>query len=241
MESLPDNYVYEGTVEFLADGIPVYCSHSEIVNIESVVPQPKNPNKHNDKQIELLAKIIKAQGWRNPIVVSNRSGFVVKGHGRLMAAQKLGVSQVPIDRQDYASEAEEYADLLADNKIAELSKNDKGSLKDLLAEVDTGIIDIELTGFTEDEIEKMMTENADIIDKPEIELTPELFEEHNILVLYFDNSVDWNAAIETFGLKIVTDSTGMRIKDEKTGKTSRKSIGRVVRGADIVKLVNSKS
>lgn len=237
MESLPDNYVYEGTVEFLADGIPVYCSHSEIVNIESVIPQPKNPNKHNDKQIELLAKIIKAQGWRNPIVVSNRSGFVVKGHGRLMAAQKLGVSKVPVDRQDYASEAEEYADLLADNKIAELSKNDKGSLKDLLAEVDTGVIDIELTGFTEDEIEKMMTENADITEKPEVELSPELFEEHNYVVLYFDNTLDWQNAIHLLGIKTVTDELGNRARNAK-GEPGRKGIGHVLEGKKVLELID---
>jgi hypothetical protein len=153
-----------------------------------------------------------------------------------MAAQKLGVNQVPVDRQDYASEAEEYADLLSDNKIQELSKNDKGLLKDLLSEIDTGIIDIELTGFTEDEIEKMMTENADM-EKPQIELTPELFEEHNVLVLYFDNSIDWNAAIETFGLKTVTDQLGMRAKNKK-GEPGRKGIGHVLRGADVLKMVN---
>ena len=62
--------------------IQVYCAHSRMVDVEAMVENPRNPNKHSDKQISLLAKIIKSQGWRNPIVVSNRSGFIVKGHCR---------------------------------------------------------------------------------------------------------------------------------------------------------------
>ncbi|HHY48108.1 MAG TPA: ParB N-terminal domain-containing protein [Firmicutes bacterium] len=75
----------------IASGIPVYCSFDELADINTLVPNPRNPNRHPDRQIELLAKIIKAQGWRAPITVSNRSGFIVRGHGRLLAAQRLGV------------------------------------------------------------------------------------------------------------------------------------------------------
>jgi ParB-like chromosome segregation protein Spo0J len=113
----------------------------------TMVPNPRNPNTHPEKQIELLAKIIKNQGWRAPITVSSRSGFIVRGHGRLMAAQLLGVEQVPVDRQDYETEAEEWADLIADNRIAELAEMDDALLKDLLVELDAGEFDIELTGF----------------------------------------------------------------------------------------------
>ena len=62
--------------------IPIYCSYTELVDPTTLVQNPRNPNKHPQKQIELLAKIIKSQGWRAPITVSNRSGFIVRGHGR---------------------------------------------------------------------------------------------------------------------------------------------------------------
>lgn len=120
----------------MADNIMIHCAYTDLVDITSVVPNPRNPNHHSDKQVELLAKVIKAQGWRAPITVSNRSGFIVRGHGRLMAAQLLGLDTVPIDRQDYESEAAEYADLIADNRIAELSDIDNTLLGELLA--DTG-------------------------------------------------------------------------------------------------------
>lgn len=140
------------------DGVPVYCAHVRVEDIERVIPNPRNPNTHNDRQIELLAKIIKAQGWRAPITVSTRSGFIVRGHGRLMAARKLGLSHVPVDYQDYANEAEEWADLIADNRIAELSEWDLPALKDILEEIDTGAIDMDLTGFDADDLEKLMTQ-----------------------------------------------------------------------------------
>ena len=136
----------------------VHCAYDEMVDITKLVPNPRNPNQHSDRQIELLAKIIKHQGWRVPITVSKRSGFVVRGHGRLQAAEILGLEKVPVDYQDYENEAEEWADLIADNRIAELSEMDNTMLKNLLQEIDTGAIDMELTGFTEDELESLMTE-----------------------------------------------------------------------------------
>lgn len=137
--------------------VKVHCSYDEMVDIVKVVPNPRNPNTHSDKQIELLAKIIDYQGWRAPITVSKRSGFVVRGHGRLLAAEALGLEKVPVDYQDYANEAEEWADLIADNRLAELSELDNEMLKDLIQEIDSGEIDLTLTGYDEDAIESLLT------------------------------------------------------------------------------------
>ena len=134
------------------------CAHDKMVPLHKLVPNPRNPNTHPEEQLRLLAKVIDYQGWRNPIVVSNRSGFIVKGHARLAAAELLQLTEAPVDYQDYESEAQEWADMLADNRIAELAEMDRPMLKDLLQEMDTGGQDIELTGFTEATLEKMMTE-----------------------------------------------------------------------------------
>ena len=106
-----------------AGGIPVYCAFDKIVELSDLTPNPKNPNSHPENQVELLAKVIEAQGWRAPVKVSTRSGLIVSGHGRYMAAKVIGCP-VPVDYQDYPSEAEEMADLLADNRIAELAEMD---------------------------------------------------------------------------------------------------------------------
>ena len=144
----------------MADTIAVYCAHDKIVETDSLVGNPRNPNTHPKEQVEALAKIIKRQGWRHPIVVSNRSGFVVKGHGRLLAAAALGVSHVPVDYQDYESEASEYADLMADNKIQEFSELDAKLSAEILMDIkNSGDIELEMSAFTEDALEALLAES----------------------------------------------------------------------------------
>jgi hypothetical protein len=113
--------------------------------LHKIQPNPKNPNRHPQKQIQMLSKIIDYQGQRSPIVVSARSGFVVKGHGRLEAIKLLGWQNAAIDIQEYETEAQEYADMVADNKIAELSDNDDEMLHEMIK--DAGLDDVELFGL----------------------------------------------------------------------------------------------
>ena len=140
-----------------ADGVPVFCAHDAIVDITALVPNPKNPNQHPDTQIQILGRIIRQTGWRQPITVSKRSGFIVKGHGRLSVALLEGMKQAPVDYQNYTNEAEEYADLVADNRIAELAETDNKLLADIFADIDTGEIPMELTGYTEGEVQSLVT------------------------------------------------------------------------------------
>ncbi|MCK9362106.1 MAG: ParB N-terminal domain-containing protein [Syntrophales bacterium] len=122
----------------------VHCAHDKMVAIGELKPNPRNPNIHPEKQIILLARIIEAQGWRSPITVSNLTGLIVRGHGRYEAARWLECAEVPVDFQDYASEAEEWQDLLADNRIAELSQVDDDLLCSILQDID---LDVELAGY----------------------------------------------------------------------------------------------
>lgn len=136
------------------------CAYDELVEIHKLIPNPKNNNRHSIEQIERLAKIIDYQGMRAPIVVSKRSGFVVKGHCRLSALQKLGWEKAPIDYQEYESEAQEYADLTADNEIARWSELDMHQVHVDMAEMD---LDIEMLGL----------KNFTSVDDEEVEF-PEL-------------------------------------------------------------------
>lgn len=171
-------YKPEAEPKAWADGVPVFCAHDAIVDVTKLVPNPKNPNQHPDNQIQLLGRIIRQAGWRQPITVSKRSGFIVKGHGRLAAALLEGMKEAPVDYQNYTTEAEEYADLVADNRIAELAETDNKLLADIFAEIDTGEIPMELTGYTEDEVEGLVTAlsealHNDLNEPDEIPETPE--------------------------------------------------------------------
>ena len=173
-----NDYTPEAAPKAWASDVPVYCAHDAIVDVAALVPNPKNPNAHPDNQIQLLGRIIRETGWRAPITVSKRSGFIVKGHGRLAAALLEGFKEVPVDYQHYDSEAQEYADLVADNRIAELSEIDQKMLADIFADIDTGEIPMELTGFTEKEVENLITGlsealHNDLTEPDEIPETPE--------------------------------------------------------------------
>lgn len=215
-----------------AGNIPVYCAFDKVVDIKEIKPNPKNPNTHPQEQIELLAKVIEKQGWRAPITVSTLSGLVVRGHGRLMAAQFLNLDSVPIDYQHYNTHDEEIADLIADNRIAELAEIDNTQLAELLADVDFSSIDIELTGYTDDIVSSLVDalEEDDTEIVGEVPFTEVLREEHNYIVLYFDNEVDWLQAESIFFLETVK-SLSTRTDGVVTEKSERRGIGRVINGA----------
>jgi DNA modification methylase len=96
----------------------IRCLFDEMVAVKSLKPHPQNRNKHPAEQITRLADILEYQGWRYPIKVSKLSGFITSGHGRLEAAKKAGLKEVPVNFQDYDTQEQEYADLTADNAIA---------------------------------------------------------------------------------------------------------------------------
>nr|WP_325297137.1 ParB N-terminal domain-containing protein [uncultured Dysosmobacter sp.] len=140
------------------DGFKVYCTYDEIVDIDTLKPNPENPNKHSEAQIALLANTITKTGWRNNITVSRRSGLMVKGHARREAAIKAGTKYAPVEFQDYENESTELADLVADNRIAELAVLDEEQITELLArlEANTEGIDPEITGYTAEQIREMV-------------------------------------------------------------------------------------
>lgn len=106
----------------------------ESVSIKSIKPHPKNPNKHTPDQITRLAEIIEYQGFRAPLIVSNQTGLLIAGHGRLAAAKLLEMKEVPVTYQDFADEDQEYAAVVSDNSIASWAELDMSSIN---AEVPT--------------------------------------------------------------------------------------------------------
>lgn len=116
------------------------------VDPQTLKPHPKNSNKHPEEQIVRLSNIIKYQGWRQPIVVSKRSDFIVAGHGRLEAAKKLGLTKVPVSLQHFDDETQELAHMVADNAIALWAELDMESIKEQIPDFSEGF-DLELLGL----------------------------------------------------------------------------------------------
>lgn len=144
----------------------ILCANTQIVDVDSLVPNPRNPNSHPEKQIAQLAKIIKHQGQRLPIVVSKRSGFIVAGHGRLEAIKSLGWSKCAVDEQEFASDADEYAHMIADNKIAELAEHDDSLMIQQLKDMDFNL-DLDLLGMDDFKLPEICEPQCDEDEIPE--------------------------------------------------------------------------
>lgn len=110
----------------------------ELVSVKSLINHPKNNNKHSTEQIERLTKLIEYQGFRNPLVVQKGTNLIVAGHGRLEAAKKLGMKEVPVTYQEFDSEAQLYAYLTSDNAIHSWS------------ELDLSMVNVEMLDFGPD-------------------------------------------------------------------------------------------
>ena len=124
----------------------IHCLYDRLVPLKELLPHPKNRNAHPKEQLDRLAAILKYQGWRYPVKVSKRSGFITSGHGRLEAAKINGWKEVPVNFQDYDSEDQEYADVQADNAIAAWAELDLASINTDLGSLDSSF-DIDLLGI----------------------------------------------------------------------------------------------
>jgi ParB-like chromosome segregation protein Spo0J len=185
----------------MIDGIPVYCKHTRIMPIGEVQRHPQNPNKHPQKQIEVLAKIIKGNGWRLPCTVSKRSGFLTRGEGRFLAAQHLGLSAIPVDEQDYVDEDAEVSDLIADNVAPELSVIEEDILQDLITTLDSRGCDLSATGLDSDQLTQLIepVECGALTTAPPLSEKPSKRERQQVIITYKDPD-EYQALLDYLGI-----------------------------------------
>jgi DNA modification methylase len=150
--------------------IKIQSKEIQEVSVNSLAPHPKNMNKHSDEQIERLCKIIEYQGFRNPLIVQKGTNLVVAGHGRIMAAKKLGIEKVPVMYQEFESEEQLYAAIVSDNSIASWAELDLSMVNAELENLGPDL-DIDLLGikdFVIEPIEKFENEinsNSSLADR----------------------------------------------------------------------------
>lgn len=126
--------------------VPVRIQDIKMVDVDELLPNPDNPNQHTEVQIDRLVKILKYQGWRLPIKVSTSTGMISSGHGRLLAAKKMGLKKVPVSYQDYDDYDQEFADVVSDNAIASWSHLDYKAVNEKLGSFDPSF-DIDFLGI----------------------------------------------------------------------------------------------
>jgi site-specific DNA-methyltransferase (adenine-specific) len=147
----------------------------EKIGIDKLIPYARNARTHSDEQVAQIAASIREFGFNNPVLIADDNS-IIAGHGRVMAARKLNLSEVPCIRLSHLSETQRKAYILADNKLALNAGWENNLLSVELEELVNSGFDISLTGFTQEEMDalKPVEVTEGLTDEDE---TPEVPEE----------------------------------------------------------------
>lgn len=129
----------------------------EQIGVATLIPFAKNSRTHSDAQVAQIAASIREFGFTNPVLIDEANG-IIAGHGRVLAARKLKLTEVPCIRLAHLTEAQKRAYVIADNKLALNAGWDEAMLKLELADLKALDFDLDLTGFTADEIDALLAE-----------------------------------------------------------------------------------
>ena len=144
------------SVSWLADKIALWPT-------DKLIPYARNARTHSDAQVAQIAASIAEFGWTNPILAGS-DGVIVAGHGRLAAAQKLGLASVPVVVLDHLTATQRRALVIADNRIAENAEWDDAMLRVELADLQGEGFDLDLTGFDADALAELMAGEEPVND-----------------------------------------------------------------------------
>ena len=136
-----------------------------------LIPYINNSRNHSDEQVLQVASSIKEFGFTNPILIDEQSG-IIAGHGRVMAAKKLGLDEVPCIILDGLTEAQKKAYVIADNQIALNSNWDLDTLRLEVETLQELNFDLDLLGFTADVLDKLLDIEAELPDLPDGDRDP---------------------------------------------------------------------
>ena len=144
--------------------------------IDTLIPYINNSRKHSDEQVAQIAASIKEFGWTNPILIDGTNGLIA-GHGRLMAARKLGMAKVPVIELAHLSEHQKKALIIADNKLALNSDWDNNLLMIELQELNSKDYDLSVLGFDQDELDALLNPIEPTVGLTDEDAVPDVPEE----------------------------------------------------------------
>lgn len=135
---------------------------TELEEPKNLIPYSNNPKEHPEAQIDEIASSIKNYGFVQPVVVDSENEVII-GHGRLKAAKKLGLDEIPVLRHDDITDSEAKALRLADNKIAESDWEDEKLAVELEQLTEADDYEDLIHGFDEDEMDNYL-EQKELVD-----------------------------------------------------------------------------
>jgi DNA modification methylase len=142
-------------------------------SLGELIPYARNPRTHSDAQVAQIAASVREFGWTNPVLVDDANG-IIAGHGRVLAARKLGLEQVPVIELAHMSEAQKRAYVLADNQLALNAGWDEALLRLELADLSELGFDLGLIGFGDGDLERLLaSEKTGLAEDDEAPAMPE--------------------------------------------------------------------
>ena len=139
---------------------PILARRIEIWSVHRLIPYVRNARTHSPEQVAQIAASIVEFGFNAPILVASDAG-IVAGHGRLLAARKLGLGEVPVVVLDHLSETQRRAYVIADNKLALNAGWDEKVLAQELRDLEGEGLDLALVGFSDLELENLFVEDPE--------------------------------------------------------------------------------
>src|SRR3982074_1636067 len=131
------------------------ATHLDLWPLDRLIPFARNPRTHSAAQVAQIAASIAEFGFNNPILVDTKAG-IIAGHGRLLAARKLQLKEVPVIILDHLTESQKRAYVLADNQLALNAGWDDELLRIELAALQTEDFNISLIGFEDEEFARLL-------------------------------------------------------------------------------------
>ena len=181
--------------------------------VDDLIPYARNSKIHDETNVNLIAGSIKSFGFNNPVLLDGENG-IIAGHGRVLAAKKLGMKQIPTIELQGLSETEKRAYIIADNRLTEKSEWDKDMLGLELADLKALNIDLDSIGFNENEVEELLGAEAEFpeIDDRDAPLT-------KTFTVNYDNAEDYEEVISKIE----------QFKEEGEGNNNAKALLRLCR------------
>ena len=140
-----------------------------LADIKDLIPYARNARTHSDEQVAQIAASIKEFGFLSPIIIS-KDNTILCGHGRFYAAQKLGLEKVPCIKEEYLTETQKRAYILADNKLSLNAGWDNEMLAIELSELQNENFDLGLTGFDVSELEDLIGKDSSDVEDDDYDL-----------------------------------------------------------------------
>lgn len=150
------------------------ATNYEVIPTDKLIPYVRNARKHSEEQISQIMGAIKEFGFLNPIIIAD-DNTVLAGHGRLLAAQRLGLTEVPCVRESHLTPTQRKAYTLADNRLTDNSEWDTELLKLEIDDLKAADFDLDVVGFDDDGLAEVLTDTNDIeIQDDDFKETPNL-------------------------------------------------------------------